>query len=161
MAMEEDEGEATVNAGRESILKHVLCEGNFLTSPPTADTFHSPYPSIASPSISRDVPLARARAFNSLNLYLGSGQGCPLLRASNEHSSSWAFCEQVRAPGRSLSSCLSYSRGVCRIGVGGGVIAERIPVDAALIRDAQSSVGRVIRPRQTVKPHILAELRLF
>jgi len=58
---------------------------SFLTRPhPRADTFHPPYPPIAWQSISRDVPVALARAFNSLNLYLGSGQGCPLLRASND-----------------------------------------------------------------------------
>ena len=51
---------------------------------PLADVFHPPYPPIASQSISLDVPLAQARAFNSLNLNLGSGQGCPLLRPSND-----------------------------------------------------------------------------
>jgi hypothetical protein len=38
----------------------------FSPAHPLADTFHPPYPPIASQSISRDVPLARARAFYSL-----------------------------------------------------------------------------------------------
>jgi len=36
---------------------------SFLTRPPLADIFHPPYPPIASQSISRDVPWARARTF--------------------------------------------------------------------------------------------------
>ena len=38
----------------------------FSPTHPLADTFHPPYPPIASQSISRDVPLTRARAFYSL-----------------------------------------------------------------------------------------------
>ena len=37
----------------------------FSPAHPLADIFHLPYPPIASQSISRDVPLARARAFHS------------------------------------------------------------------------------------------------
>jgi hypothetical protein len=69
MAMEEDEGRGYCYAGRESTLKHMLCGGNFLTRPPTADTFHPPYPPIASQSISQDVPLARARVFGDRALH--------------------------------------------------------------------------------------------
>ena len=39
---------------------------------------------------------------NSLNFYLGSGQGCPLLRASNEHSFTVRVLRARRAPGHSL-----------------------------------------------------------
>jgi len=35
MAMEEDAGRGYCYARRESTLKHVLCEGSFLTHPPT------------------------------------------------------------------------------------------------------------------------------
>jgi len=46
--------------------------GNLSPSYPLADIFHPPYPPIASQSISRDVPLARARAFQ-FTLPLHSG----------------------------------------------------------------------------------------
>ena len=51
MAMEEDEGRGYCYAGRESTLKHILCGGNFLTRPPTADTFHPHYPPPDYPSL--------------------------------------------------------------------------------------------------------------
>ena len=41
----------------------ILIARNFFTAHPLADIFHLPYPPIASQSISRDVPLTRARAF--------------------------------------------------------------------------------------------------
>jgi hypothetical protein len=40
---------------------------DFLTHPPLADIFYPPFPSIALQSISSDVPLARARASESLH----------------------------------------------------------------------------------------------
>ncbi len=43
--------------GRSSIAR------NFLTRPPTGRYFHLPYPPMASQSISRDVPVARASTF--------------------------------------------------------------------------------------------------
>jgi hypothetical protein len=58
----------------------------FLTLPPTGRYFYTPYPPIASQSISRDVPRARARAFRFATLCpQGEPPDCPLLRASNEH----------------------------------------------------------------------------
>ena len=45
----------------------------------------------------------RARPFQfSLPLFRGSGQGCPLLRASNEHSFIVRVLRARRAPGRAL-----------------------------------------------------------
>ena len=59
-----------------------------LSRPPThmADTFHPPYPPIASQSISPDVPLARARAFQFSPLCpKGSSQTVLRGRALREH----------------------------------------------------------------------------
>jgi len=62
---------------------------NFLTRP-LANIFHPPYPPIASQSISRDVPLARARASCFLLCTIKpspprESPDCPSLRASDEH----------------------------------------------------------------------------
>ena len=85
MAMEEDEGRGYCYAGRESTLKHMLCGGNFLTRPPTADTFHPHYPPPDCPSL---------RASSKLPMFLPSSlvlslQGVvwiyPPSRASTEH----------------------------------------------------------------------------
>jgi len=55
------------------------------------------------PLARRDVPLAQARAFHSsLHLFQGSGQGRPLLRASNEHRFTVRVLRARRAPGCSL-----------------------------------------------------------
>ena len=69
----------------------------------------------AHPLARRDVPLAQARAFNSLNLYLGSGQGCPLLRASNEHSFIVRVLRARRAHGRSRPLLCSGSKGSAQV----------------------------------------------
>ena len=45
-----------------------LLRATFPPANPLADIFHPPYPPIASQSISRDVPLTRARAFRFLIL---------------------------------------------------------------------------------------------
>ena len=63
----------------------------FSPAHPSADIFHPPYPPIVSQSISRDVPLARARAscFLLCNIALSllrESPDCPSLRASDEHS---------------------------------------------------------------------------
>jgi len=51
---------------------YVYLRAAFSPAHPLADIFHPPYPPIASQSISRDVPLARARAFqSSLSLVKG------------------------------------------------------------------------------------------
>jgi hypothetical protein len=44
-------------------LTNLPLRAAFLPARPLADIFHPPYPPIAWRSISRDVPLARARAF--------------------------------------------------------------------------------------------------
>jgi len=72
------------------------------TAHPLADIFHPPYPPIASQSISRDVPFARARPSTPYTSLKGSGRGCPLLRASNEHRFTVRVLRARRAPGRSL-----------------------------------------------------------
>ena len=58
--MEQDAGSGYCDARRESNLNTCVAR-SFLTCP-LADTFHPPYPPIASQSISRDVPVARVRA---------------------------------------------------------------------------------------------------
>ena len=63
---------------------------NFSPDHPLADIFYPPHPPIASQSISRDVPLARARAsyFLLCNITLAllrESPDCPSLRASDEH----------------------------------------------------------------------------
>jgi hypothetical protein len=76
----------------------------FSPAHPLADSFHPPYPPIASQSISRDVPLILARVLRLLTpLLKGVAEGCPLLRASNEHSFTVRVLRARRAPGRSLS----------------------------------------------------------
>jgi hypothetical protein len=62
----------------------------FSPAHPLADIFHPPYPPIASQSISRDVPLARARATCFLLCTVTPSRprespDCPSLRASDEH----------------------------------------------------------------------------
>ena len=55
------------------------------------------------PLARRDVPLSHARAFRLSPLCIeGSGRGCPLLRASNEHCFIVRVLRARRAPGRSL-----------------------------------------------------------
>ena len=85
MAMEEDARRGYCYAGRESTLKHMLCGGNFLTRPPTADIFHPHYPPSDCPSF---------RASSKIPMFLPSSlllslQGVvwiyPLLRASTVH----------------------------------------------------------------------------
>ena len=44
MAIEEDAGRGYCYAKRESTLKHGLCEGNFLTRPPTGTPRHASSP---------------------------------------------------------------------------------------------------------------------
>ena len=58
----------------------------------------------AHPLARRDVPVGGRGPSNSLNLDLGSGQGCPLLRASNEHIPLVRVLRARRAPGRSFPS---------------------------------------------------------
>ena len=67
-------------AGRSGARGELLCrmlkKARLLTHP-LADIFHPPDPPIASQSISRDVPLARARASQfSLALFMRSGRRC-------------------------------------------------------------------------------------
>ena len=50
----------------------------------------------------RDALFQQRGSFSSLCLSLGSGQGCPLLRASDEHSFIVHVLRARRAPGRSL-----------------------------------------------------------
>jgi hypothetical protein len=57
----------------------------------------------AHPLARRDVPLSQTRAFQFPQPFSkGSGQGCPLLRASNEHILIVRVLRARRAPGRSL-----------------------------------------------------------
>ena len=81
---------------------------NFLTRPPTGRYFHPPYPPIASQSISRDVPLARARAFQSSSPLVKGAAKTALYCA---HRTSTLLIVRVlrarRAPGRSLPILLT------------------------------------------------------
>ena len=67
----------------------------FSPTRPLADIFHPPYPPIASQSISRDVPLAQARAFRFF-IPLLKGVAKAALNCAHRTStvSSCAFCEQ-------------------------------------------------------------------
>jgi hypothetical protein len=67
----------------------------FSPAHPLADTFHPPYPPIASQSISRDVPLARVRAFQfSLPLVKGVAKAALYCAHRTSTVLSCAFCEQ-------------------------------------------------------------------
>src|SRR5438270_12159971 len=72
------------------------------TSPPPTLEATAP----AHPLARRDVPLARARAFRFTVFLSGSGQGCPQLRASDEHRFTVRVLLARRALGRSLSILL-------------------------------------------------------
>ena len=67
----------------------------FSPAHPLADIFHPPHPPIASQSISRDVPFARARAFRFF-IPLLKGVAKAALNCAHRTStvSSCAFCEQ-------------------------------------------------------------------
>jgi hypothetical protein len=66
----------------------------FSPAHPLADIFHPPYPPIASQSISRDVPLAQARAFLCFLLFpQGSRQTVHHCAHRTSTVSSCAFCE--------------------------------------------------------------------
>jgi hypothetical protein len=68
---------------------------NALTAHPLADIFHPPYPLIASQSISRDVPFARARAFRLLiPLVKGVAEAALYCAHRATTASSWGLCEQ-------------------------------------------------------------------
>jgi hypothetical protein len=67
----------------------------FSPAHPLADIFHPPYPPIASQSISRDVPLARARAFRSSSPFVKGVAEAALSCAHRTSTvSPCAFCEQ-------------------------------------------------------------------
>ena len=67
----------------------------------------------AHPLARRDVPVTLAKASIFYAFLGGSGQGCPLLRASNEHILIVRVLRARRAPGRSLLLSLKGRRGVC------------------------------------------------
>ena len=79
-----------------SLLVHVV--SRMARMSPLLRTSFSP----AHPLARQDAPVALARAFDSLSLYIGSGQGCPFLRASNEHILIVRVLRARRTPGRSL-----------------------------------------------------------
>src|SRR5437016_12839626 len=67
----------------------------FSPTRPLADIFHPPYPPIASQSISRDVPLARARAFRfPILLFRGVAKAALYCAHRTSTVSPCAFCEQ-------------------------------------------------------------------
>ena len=75
----------------------------FSSTHPLANIFHPPYPPIASQSISRGRASSQGEGLPMLFISLrGSGQGRPLLRASNEHRFIVRVVRARRAPGRSL-----------------------------------------------------------
>src|SRR5207302_8404979 len=79
----------------EGWLDGLPLRATFSPDHPLADIFHPPYPPIASQSISRDVPLPRARAFRFSPLrHQGNGQ--TVLHCAHRTSTvlSCAFCEQ-------------------------------------------------------------------
>jgi hypothetical protein len=78
----------------ESGLDGLPLRATFSPVHPLANIFHPAYPPIASKSISRDVPLARARALNSLNLYQGEAKVALYCAHRTSTVSSCAFCEQ-------------------------------------------------------------------
>ena len=93
--MEQDAERGYCYARRESNLKFVLCARSFLTTHPLADTFHPPYPPIASQSISRNVPLAQARAFQFAKpLFRGVAEAALYCAHRTSTVSPCAFCEQ-------------------------------------------------------------------
>ena len=92
----------------ESGLDGLPLRATFSPVHPLADIFHPPYPPIASQSISRDVPLAQARALNSLNLYWGVAKVALYCAHRTSTVSPCAFCEQeghLAAP-RPFQACL-------------------------------------------------------
>jgi hypothetical protein len=78
MAMEEDEGRGYCYAGRESTLKHMLCGGNFLTRPLTADTFHPPYPPPDCPSLRASSNHYSNCSFQARSYFLLKGWSGPI-----------------------------------------------------------------------------------
>ena len=67
----------------------------FSPAHPLADIFHPPYPPIASQSISRDVPIARARASQfSLPPFRGVAEAALYCAHRTSTFLSCAFCEQ-------------------------------------------------------------------
>jgi len=70
-----------------------LTARSFLTHP-LADIVHPPYPTIASQSISRDVPGAQARPSDSLYLFWGVAKAALYCAHRTSTFLSCAFCEQ-------------------------------------------------------------------
>ena len=83
-----------------------------------ADIFHPPDPPIAGQSISRDVPLARARAFQfSIPLFRGVAEAALYCAHRATTASSWGLCEQeghlaapIPSSARAIPSTISFSR---------------------------------------------------
>ena len=87
----------------------------FSPSHPLADTFHPPYPPIASQSISPDVPLARARAFQLFfPPFWGVAKAALYCAHRATTVSSWGLCEQkghLAAPSHSSEAARCASTG--------------------------------------------------
>jgi hypothetical protein len=96
---------------------------SFSPAHPLADIFHPPYPPIASQSISRDVPLSQARAFQfSLSLVRGVAEAALYCAHRTSTVLSCAFCEQEGHPAAPSPSSICHCRSLLLIVVASGLL---------------------------------------
>ena len=119
----------------------------FSPAHPLADIFHPPYPPIASQSISLDVPVARARAFqSSSSLVKGVAKVALYCAHRTSTDSPCAFCEQeghLAAPYALLPSLLVLSpfRALIAQSFAGGVDLGAKPPAAGSLHRAGCEAG--------------------